>query len=180
MVIKAIIIIAIVVIAASIMTMIEQQISKKNRADVLLNGVNKIVRKDMQRGLSFKESMELSGLPVIALTYNKKAFNFIVDTGSNVSHINKELIDTNKIRTRATDIKHVVQGISGDNIQGNTVNITLSHNGKKCSNNFVVSDLKEVLDSIKEATGIEISGILGTDFFSEQKCIIDFNEYTIY
>ena len=48
------------------------------------------------------------------------------------------------------------------------------------ANNFVVSDLKEVLDSIKEATGIEISGILGTDFFSEQKCIIDFNEYTIY
>ena len=33
---------------------------------------------------------------------------------------------------------------------------------------------------IKEATGIEISGILGTDFFSEQKCIIDFNEYTVY
>lgn len=179
-VVKAIIILVSVIVVTFIITLAEARFSRKNRAKDLLDGVNKLLRKEQKEGLSFEESMKLAGLPIVSLTYNKKAFNFIVDTGSNVSHINKELLDTNKVRAKSTNIKHVVQGIAGNNIQGNSVSIAFLYKGKKCSNAFVVSDLSEVLESIKEATGIEISGLLGTDFFSSQNCVIDFNSYTMY
>lgn len=45
-------------------------------------------------GMSFKEAMTLIGIPFIVLWQNERKYIFIIDTGSNNSHISSRVLDT--------------------------------------------------------------------------------------
>ena len=48
---------------------------------------------------------------------------------------------------------------------------------KDFENEFVISDLTNIREGIKEDSGVSIDGIVGSDFFSKYQYIIDFNKY---
>lgn len=132
--------------------------------------------------LSFFESMSLTDLPIIILKVNNINLNFLLDTGSMASYINKVLIDTNSLGNFiSTDKKVVSQGIEGGSVELPIININLfTPKGKQMNTDLVVRDMSTIFSSIKEDYGVTINGLLGNDFFQKYKYIIDFNELIAY
>ena len=51
---------------------------------------------------------------------------------------------------------------------------------KEFENEFVVNDMTIAKRSIKESSGVDIDGLIGSDFFNKYKYVIDFNKYLAY
>lgn len=122
-------------------------------------------------------------LPIIALSNgNGEVLNFIIDSGSNISHIcteyseslNKEILGTYKNGT--------VEGLGATNTGVTMCRTTLNDViGNKYEIDLSISDqLTVVANSIEESTGVKIHGLLGTDFLKRYNCVIDFNSLEVY
>ena len=139
---------------------------------------NKEVPKE---SISIKKYMP-GDLPVITLTNNGVALNFLIDTGSNISHIcpsaaaliEHEHIGSNN-DTKIAGLGAVNQGVT---ICTAKFKDTLSKEYKIQLS--ISAELEETSKYIKESTGVEIHGLLGTDFLQNYKYVIDFKRLEVY
>ena len=149
---------------------------------LLIAAIIALLCKSTNKGKLPMEVQLPGGLPIITLTNNNKALNFIIDSGSNVSHIcsnyfkdiNATLIDTPEEAT-ISGLGSVVSNIkmceaSFEDVMGKTYNVQLS----------ISEELNEVAKSMEESTGVVIHGLLGTDFLKEYKCNINFDSLEVY
>lgn len=140
-----------------------------------------LIRKYSKRyksSISFRESLDLTGLPVITFNQGKNKFNFLLDTGATNSVINASQLD---------NIKHtVIEGTTCEvyGIEGNAqtvpfveinFNRDIDYKGY-----FQVIDMSVAFDSVKAETGVTIVGILGNDFFQNYKYVLDYNTMIAY
>lgn len=136
--------------------------------------------------ISFKETLDLTSLPIITLQNNGKKFNFLVDTGSTSSHINKVLITNNildyKELSNNSGEKAVVMGMEGSERLVTKINmdLQLTKDSNKYNEDFLVNDLSVPFSAIKNETGATLHGILGVSFFDKYKYIIDFKKLAAY
>ena len=56
---------------------------------IYYNSNTVLIKTNPNQVFGFKTSIELTGLPIIVFYQNNKKYNFLLDTGSNVSYINK-------------------------------------------------------------------------------------------
>lgn len=128
--------------------------------------------------MSFMESINLTELPVVTFTVKDKKLNFILDTGCTISIINKKLVST-------LDVKHLsatssVFGMEGNLIECGTCLINLEYKGNQYCDQFQILDLDDSFNKIKQESGVNIHGIIGTRFFQKYESIIDFSEFKAY
>lgn len=144
-------------------------------AFLVANKKKKVIRKN---AVSFKETMDITNLPIITFKSKEAKLNFILDTGST-----KSIIDQRYLENAAYEESNTLCNITGLGRKDKFVKcavINLTHYDKNFVDEFQVLDMKEVFDSIKESTGANIHGILGTSFFEKYKYVIDFNELIAY
>lgn len=133
-----------------------------------------------KNGISIKKYMP-GNLPIITLTNNNVAVNFLIDTGSNISHICKSVVkELNTKSMEASDVN--VAGLGAIN---KTVNFCKATFKDVLSRKYIVElsiseELDNTADYIEQNTGIRIHGLLGTDFLQNYKYTIDFNTLEIY
>lgn len=128
--------------------------------------------------MSFKEAIDLTGLPIVTFYQNDKKFNFLLDTGANNSVINKsalELLEHNLVNKSTT-----VTGINGKPISAECVSLYLTYGNKNYEETFQAIDMSEAFKVIKEESGVSLVGILGSEFFKRNKYILDFNKLIAY
>lgn len=136
------------------------------------------IKKNNDRKMSFKESMDLAEMPVVTFYQGDKKFNFLLDTGSNYSHISKEAAKS--IKGTMIDTKAKVSGI-GEGETSAVCKTTLSYKGKDYNIDLSVTNhLTDVFADIKKETGVQVHGLIGNQFFQEHKYILDFNELVAY
>jgi hypothetical protein len=121
-------------------------------------------------------------LPIIVLSNNNTAFNFILDSGSNISHICGEyykILDSKPIGTYQDE---EVTGLGGKSVGITMCKATFKDTiGHEYDVNLSISnELSVVAKNIEEATGIKIHGLLGTDFLREYNYILDFRALEVY
>lgn len=126
--------------------------------------------------MEFKTSMELSGLPIITFYQGNKAYNFLLDTGSNVSYVNIK----SDIKIFDTGEKNVFMGSSGEDKPCIVVQLVLYRNEIKYEHTVHAADLNLAFTEVKKEYGITITGILGNDFFTKYKYCLDFKELVAY
>lgn len=138
---------------------------------------NKEMPKD---SISIKKYMP-GDLPVITLNNNGIAFNFLIDTGSNISHIcptAAKLIEHNGLKSSNTTIAGLGGMSKGTTVCNAKFKDTLN---KEYEIKLTISEgLEDTTKCIKESVGIEIHGLLGTDFLQKYKYVIDFKELEVY
>nr|DAW35351.1 MAG TPA: hypothetical protein [Caudoviricetes sp.] len=130
--------------------------------------------------MSFMESMNLIGLPVVTFFQGDKRFNFLLDTGSNRSIIDANILpqlkhgDIIKTNNSLTGLGGTYEGLR-------MCSISFYYKDKEYPyDEYLIQDMKAVFDSIKEESGVKLHGILGATFFNKFKYILDFNKLIAY
>lgn len=129
--------------------------------------------------ISFKEAMDLAELPVITFYQGTEKFNFLLDTGSNHSHISKEA--SNRIKGVPMVGSTSIQGVGGAKIIEEAINTTIEYKSKSYEVVLLVGEhLDDTFKEIKETTGVQVHGIIGNSFLSDNRYVLDFNEFVAY
>lgn len=132
-----------------------------------------------EKKLSFFESLQLAGLPVITMTSNNVSVNLLLDTGSNKSFLDSRIIqalDKKKIKGK----KAYVTGINNNPSETQVYHVVLNYKDNTFENDFQAFSFEKTMDHLKKSTGVRIDGIIGSDFLSKYNYILDYEEYVAY
>ena len=146
---------------------------------VIINAVEDYSKQNNKVIMSFRESMDLTELPVVTFFNGDKKLNFLLDTGSTDSHINSAilpLLDYKEVEGKDRDII----GVEGNRVNSKYCEIAFNYKGHEFINEFCIYDLSKAFATIKEESGVQIHGILGNQFFQRYKYILDFENLIAY
>ena len=128
--------------------------------------------------ISFWETFKLTRLPIITFTQGDKDLNFIFDSGSDHNIIDSNVL--NDIEHELLDVEGSVFGVNGKSENTKVCRISLSHKDKEYPANYLVCDMSGAVKKMKDMHGVNVHGLLGTDFFEAYKYVLDFNKMIAY
>lgn len=128
--------------------------------------------------ISFKESLDLTNLPIITFYVGKSKYNFLLDTGASLSVINKDII--NVIEHSKSKETSTIYGMEGNTVEAECVDICLYYNEHKFEDLFQVVDLSGAFANMKMKYGVTLHGILSSSFFQKYKYVLDFDKLIAY
>lgn len=131
-------------------------------------------------GISFKDSLTLTDLPVITLDNNGEKLNFLLDTGSNISHFNSEAMNLLKDFENIDKRGQSIITATGTSEADCWLRIPLKYKEQMFFEDFMLLDLKEAFDTIQKENGVQIHGILGNSFFIKYGYVLDFDNNIAY
>lgn len=136
------------------------------------------IRKRNNSKISFKEAIDLVELPVVTFYNGDTKLNFLLDTGSNVSYINSSIIPL--LVHEKTDKEMNTIGIEGNKVSNQFCKMSVAYKNQVFEEEFSIADLDEAFGVVKQESGVQIHGILGSKFFEKYKYVLDFKELTAY
>lgn len=136
------------------------------------------MRKKNNSKISFKEAMDLVELPVVTFYNGDKKLNFLLDTGSNVSYINSSIIPL--LDHEKTDKEMNTIGIEGNKVSNQFCKMSVTYKNQVFEEEFSIADLDKAFSVVKQESGVQIHGILGSKFFERYKYVLDFKELIAY
>ncbi len=144
---------------------------------IIINGVEDYCDK---RGvsMSFRESMDLTELPVVTFYSSGTKLNFLLDTGSNNSIINKSILES--VQYSKLDYEMTTFGMEGNKIVNNVYSIPIEYKGQKYDGEFTAIDMSDAFGHIKKESGVTIHGVLGSLFFKKYQYVLDFDKLIAY
>lgn len=131
-----------------------------------------------KKNMSFLESFQLTRLPILCFKNNGKPVNMILDSGSTDCIIDKTSLS--QFEYEPSDQQGDVVGIQSVSEVGNYVFLPLTYKERTFEIECLAVDMTTTLKEIKDTYGVTIHGVVGTDFFSKYKYILDFNEMVAY
>ena len=135
-------------------------------------------KKTSYDSMSFRETMDLTGLPIVTFKQGENKFNFILDTGAFSSIINSEILD--KLQYTEIEGKSVGYGVDGIEHHMDRVGIVLTYKDKNYSDVFRVLDMTTSFDALKRDYGVTVHGLLSSAFFERYKYILNYKELIAY
>ena len=118
-------------------------------------------------------------LPIIHVKIENKYLCFILDTGSTCSLIDSTVVEYFKDIVEPVG-DYYISGIEGTKHKVDVVILPFNFEGYTYKPKFCVQQLSDAFKEIAEDSGIQVHGLLGTDFLIENKWIIDFKELNIH
>ena len=123
--------------------------------------------------ISFEESFNKAGLPIITLYNDCYPLNFLVDTGSDDNFIDTNILQY--VHYIETDDQHEVICASGSTVSKGII-VRINDGEDTVEEKFYTIDIS----SVNTYKDIKINGILGSRFCADAKLVIDFSDMTIY
>ena len=108
--------------------------------------------------------------PIISVNVNGKTLYMLIDTGSSLNVLDIDVLDKIGVEKRFRMNQVVTLGTTHDIWHIRKVDIQVKD---RAVNQFISSDITVIRESILQATGIKITGILGTPAIRELGMIID-------
>ena len=135
----------------------------------------------MSNKLEFPISFGLqkTGLPLIITSGKLKNLCFLIDTGATHNVLFTYVFKHFKNEFRMLDEHQSTMGIEGNYKECPTIEATFTFEGIDYTSTFTVLDATNAVTQIQEETGVQIHGILSTDFFIQNKWIINFDKLII-
>lgn len=128
--------------------------------------------------ISFREAVNLTGLPIVTFRQGESKFNFILDTGAFSSIIDSRVLD--KLQYTELEGKSIGYGIDGKEHSMSRVGIVLTYKDKNYSDTFRVLNMSTSFDAFKRDYGITVHGLLSSSFFERYKYVLNYNELIAY
>ena len=129
-------------------------------------------RRDLSYGLT------KVGLPIILARVKDKHLCFILDSGSTCSLIDSTVVEYFKDIVEPVG-DYYISGIEGTKHKVDIVTLPFNFEGQVYKPKFCVKPLLDAFKSIEDESGIQVQGLLGTDFLLENQWIVDFRTLTL-
>ena len=146
-------------------------------AAIILNGIESYNKKNESK-MSFMEGINLTGLPIVSFKIDDKVYNFLLDTGSDLSVINSTVL--NKLTNTLVNKKCSISGMEGNSQEVGFTRIKLSYKNISFEEEFQTVNMDAAFNNIKQNYGVSIIGILGSEFFRRNKYVLDFKDLIAY
>lgn len=139
---------------------------------------NKELTKEKDK-MSIKESLELTQMPVVTFFEGDVKLNFVLDTGSSHSHISKSVAE--KLTGEPVDIDYSFSTGSGSGSCSKMLDVILRYKNKRFNTSVFINEaLDNSFEEVKKNSGVQLHGILGSDFLVKYKYILNFAELVAY
>lgn len=129
--------------------------------------------------ISFKAGFQRVGIPFLVFSQGGKLFNFLLDTGSNECVIDKRALKELG-HTHCWNQLRSITGLDGIEHTVSMVNITLNLAGEDYAFEYQVVDMKKAAKIMKENTGVELHGLIGSSFLRAFNFVIDYGQCVAY
>ena len=103
---------------------------------------------------------------------------FILDTGSTCSLIDSSVVEYFKDIVEPVG-DYCISGIEGTKHKVDMITLPFNFEGQVYKPRFCVRPLLDAFKSIEDESGIQVQGLLGTDFLLENQWIVDFRTLTL-
>ena len=120
--------------------------------------------------------LQKAGLPLIISENN---LCFLIDTGATHNVIFNYVYEHFKEEFKRLDKNQSIMGIEGSYQEAPIVEATFNFEGVDYTSSFSVLDASSAMKQVQQETGVQIHGILSTNFLIENKWILDFDKLTI-
>ena len=117
-------------------------------------------------------------LPIILVEIEDKYLCFILDTGSTCSLIDSSVVEYFKDIVEPVG-DYCISGIEGTKHKVDMITLPFNFEGQVYKPRFCVRPLLDAFKSIEDESGIQVHGLLGTDFLLENQWIVDFRTLTL-
>ncbi|GJM29535.1 MAG: hypothetical protein DHS20C17_21700 [Cyclobacteriaceae bacterium] len=122
----------------------------------------------------FIEIACLEKVPIVKVQLNDKEAFFVLDSGSDISIINRLDLDKFQFTVKKTASRDV-KGFAGEQRGIYRVNqVKLALGDHEINSSFFATDLKHLVRTIENHTSITVNGILGLDIMKEYGFTIDY------
>lgn len=140
---------------------------------------NNAIRKERNR-ISIKESLDLTQLPIVTFQEGNLKLNFLLDSGSTHSYISESCAKT--LLGTPIDIEDFSYHTStGTDTVSKMIEALLVHRDKEFKVDLLINNsLDTTFEEVKSECGVQLHGILGSDFLKKHKYILDFSELVVY
>ena len=128
---------------------------------------------------SLDYGLSKSQLPLILVEVKDKYLSFILDTGSTCSLIDSTVVEYFKDIVEPVG-DYCISGIEGTKHKVEMITLPFTFEGQVYKPKFCVKPLLDTFIGIEDESGIQIHGLLGTDFLLENQWVIDFKELNIH
>ena len=117
-------------------------------------------------------------LPIILVEIEDKYLCFILDTGSTCSLIDSSVVEYFRDIVEPVG-DYCISGIEGTKHKVDMITLPFNFEGQVYKPRFCVRPLLDAFKSIEDESGIQVHGLLGTDFLLENQWIVDFRTLTL-
>ena len=123
-------------------------------------------------------SLTKLGLPLI-VTSSKPNLCFLIDTGATHNIVFSYVYEGIPQYFSALQDTSCLMGIEGTQQRTNQIEATISFDDKESRVTFSVMDANAAILQIQKESGVQIHGILGIPFLTQNKWILDFNNLSV-
>lgn len=123
-------------------------------------------------------SLTTLGLPLV-ITSSKPNLCFLIDTGATHNIVFSYVYEEIPQYFSALQDTSCLMGIEGTQQRTNQVEATISFDDKESRVTFSVMDANAAILQIQKESGVQIHGILGIPFLTQNKWILDFNNLSV-
>ena len=123
--------------------------------------------------------LQKTGLPLIVTSGKLKNLCFLIDTGATHNVLFTYVYEHFKSEFKLLSEKQNIMGIEGHCKETPIIEATFDFEGSEYTSTFSVFDATEAIAQVQQETGVQIHGILSTDFFIQNKWIINFDKLII-
>jgi len=120
----------------------------------------------------------LENWPIVKGCLNGKEAWFLLDTGASGFNL-LNITDSSTYHFDISNKYQIIKGIGGYSITYLIENIQLNFNKTKINSKFISYDVDYIFDEFEIKTGINITGIIGSEVFIQYGAIINYKENTI-
>ena len=104
---------------------------------------------------------------------------FLIDTGATSNVLFSYVYEHFKEEFKTLNEKQNIMGIEGHYKETPIIEATFNFEGNDYTSTFSVLEASEAVTQVQEETGVQIHGILSTDFLIKNKWIINFDKLVI-
>lgn len=128
--------------------------------------------------ISIYHPLNKVGVPLVVTTSSPNLC-FIVDTGATNNIIFSFVLDALTNKYKAIEKTLSIVGINGNPVNVPQIEVPLYFENIKVITIFSVLDASPAISQIQTESGIQIHGILGIPFLTQNEWILDFKQLTI-
>lgn len=128
---------------------------------------------------SFEEGLQKTHLPIIKLKHKEKEYNFLIDTGSDISYLYYRKVKELEGRNTNITIPGVCFG-QGSCETTPLFEVDLTLNSWTFTETFATPNLDDIVEHFRKEYNTDFTGVLGSDFLSKYHYIINFKKKRLY